>query len=110
MRRSVIKLWRRCAINISKPAYLLCNQHRLCRQHARFNHLYVLARFQKLQGLESQSLHTLFPTMCPLYPADCSAECRVQDLADKIAQLNSAIDDVSSQLKSSDAVEEVSTA
>ena len=32
--------------------------------------------------------------------------CLVQDLADKIAQLNSAIDDVSSQLKASDAVEE----
>ena len=36
--------------------------------------------------------------------------CCLQDLADKIAQLNSAIDDVSSQLKSSDAVEEVTTA
>ena len=36
--------------------------------------------------------------------------CMMQDLADKIAQLNSAIDDVSSQLKSSDAVEEVTTA
>ena len=30
----------------------------------------------------------------------------LQDLADKIAQLNSAIDDVSSQLKASDVVEE----
>ncbi|KAL3148619.1 hypothetical protein ABBQ38_014045 [Trebouxia sp. C0009 RCD-2024] len=39
-----------------------------------------------------------------------SPEATKQDLADKIAQLNSAIDDVSSQLKSSDAVEEVSTA
>ncbi len=36
--------------------------------------------------------------------------CCVQDLADKIAQLNSAIDDVSSQLKASDAVEEASVA
>ncbi|KAL3137299.1 hypothetical protein ABBQ32_006839 [Trebouxia sp. C0010 RCD-2024] len=35
-----------------------------------------------------------------------SPEATKQDLADKIAQLNSAIDDVSSQLKSSDAVEE----
>ena len=32
----------------------------------------------------------------------------LQDLADKIAQLNSAIDDVSSQLKASDTVEEPS--
>ena len=30
----------------------------------------------------------------------------MQDLADKIAQLNSAIDDVSSQLKASDSVVE----
>lgn len=30
----------------------------------------------------------------------------MQDLADKIAQLNSAIDDVSSQLKASDSIEE----
>lgn len=36
--------------------------------------------------------------------------CLLQDLADKIAQLNSAIDDVSSQLKASDAVEEASIA
>ncbi|KAL0044523.1 hypothetical protein WJX82_011108 [Trebouxia sp. C0006] len=37
-----------------------------------------------------------------------SPEATKQDLADKIAQLNSAIDDVSSQLKASDAVEEAS--
>lgn len=39
-----------------------------------------------------------------------SPEATKQDLADKIAQLNSAIDDVSSQLKASDAVEEASVA
>ncbi|DBA92595.1 hypothetical protein WJX77_011711 [Trebouxia sp. C0004] len=39
-----------------------------------------------------------------------SPEATKQDLADKIAQLNSAIDDVSSQLKASDAVEEATVA
>ena len=36
--------------------------------------------------------------------------CFLQDLADKIASLNAAIDDVSSQLKSQDKVEETSVA
>ena len=42
---------------------------------------------------------------CPLLQT-CQDECVMQDLADKIAQLNSAIDDVSSQLKASDSIEE----
>ena len=36
--------------------------------------------------------------------------CFLQDLADKIASLNAAIDDVSSQLKSQDKVEEANVA
>lgn len=74
----------------------------------------VYASKSPVQGLQEFDLPPCLYTPCHKVScvsySDYSNECCVQDLADKIAQLNSAIDDVSSQLKASDAVEEVTTA
>ena len=47
-----------------------------------------------------------YVTQLHMYQLALNSASLPQDLADKIAQLNSAIDDVSSQLKASDSVAE----
>ena len=92
---------------VCKPEHLLYNHPRLLSNISGCNHLYLGSVNCKFLN---ESAFILFSSKVSSVPYRPCTECHVQDLADKIAQLNSAIDDVSSQLKSSDAVEEVSTA